>query len=68
MVQAPVQEQGRRERDPDHKVRVESIAKWIRGVFGGLTIVDTKRALILFETNHTPVYYFHKDDVRIDLM
>jgi uncharacterized protein (DUF427 family) len=68
MAQAPAQEQGRRERDPNHKVRVEPIAKWIRGVFGGQTIVDTKRALILFETGHTPVYYFHKDDVRMDLM
>ena len=68
MAQAPAQQQGGRERDPNHIVRVEPTAKWIRGVLGGKTIVDTKRALILFETNHTPVYYFHKEDVRMDLM
>ena len=58
----------RRTREPGHTVRTEPSPKWLRVLFGGATIVDTKRALLLFETGHVPVYYFPMEDVRMDLM
>jgi uncharacterized protein (DUF427 family) len=33
-----------------------------------MTIVDSKRVKLLFETGHLPVYYFPVDDVRMDLL
>ncbi|MBM2812347.1 MAG: hypothetical protein HW416_3106 [Chloroflexi bacterium] len=57
-----------RERDPNHKVETEPSARWVRVKFAGATIVDTRNALLLRETRHTPVYYFPPSDVRMDLM
>jgi uncharacterized protein (DUF427 family) len=38
----------------------------IRAVVGGETIVDSTRALYLFERDHLPVYYFPESDVRME--
>ena len=54
-------------RNPDHHVWVEPSPKWVRVLAGGETVVDTKHALLLRETGHTPVYYFPMDDVRMEL-
>ena len=45
-------------RDPQHTVTVEPCAKWVRVMHNGEFIADSRRALLLFETRHTPVYYF----------
>jgi uncharacterized protein (DUF427 family) len=37
-------------------------------MFGGETIVDSKRVKLLHETGHLPVYYFPMEDVRMDLL
>src|SRR5215210_2799360 len=66
MVQAVQAE--RRERDPDHKVEVEPSPRWVRVVFNGETIADSKRVKLLRETNNRPVYYFPREDVREDLL
>lgn len=55
-------------RDPDHHVTVEPCAKWVRVMVNGRYLADSRRTLLLFETRHVPVYYFPKDDVRMDLM
>jgi len=55
-------------RDPEHHVTVEPCAKWVRVMHHGEYIADSKRALLLYETGHIPVYYFPKEDVRTDLM
>ena len=55
-------------REPDHTVRVEPCAKWVRAMHNGQFIADSKRALLMFETRHLPVYYFPRDDVSMDLM
>jgi len=52
----------------DKIVSVEPTIKRIRAMFGGETIVDTRRALILFEEGHLPVYYVPREDVRQDLL
>ena len=53
-------------RSPDHHVWLEPSPKWVRVLAGGQTIVDTKRALLVRETGHTPVYYFPMDDTRME--
>ena len=58
----------RRVPNPEHKVEVEPSPRWVRVVFVGETIADTKRAMLLRETGHRPVYYFPRADVRMDLL
>ena len=52
----------------DRVVFVEPTIKRVRAMFGGETIVDSQRTLILFEEGHLPVYYFPLEDVRQDLL
>lgn len=53
---------------PDYQVRIEPGHGNVIAVFGGETIVDSRKALVLHETRHTPTYYFPKSDVRMDLL
>ena len=55
-------------RKPGHTVKVEPCAKWVRAMHNGQFVADSKRTLLLFETGHLPVYYFPREDVRMDLM
>ena len=48
--------------------RVEPSPRWVRVKFGGETIVDSKRAVLAYETGRLPIYYFPKEDVRMDLL
>ena len=42
------------------------IARWIRGTRGGDTIVDSRRAVLVWEPGHvTPIYAFPREDVSI---
>jgi uncharacterized protein (DUF427 family) len=52
----------------DRVVFVEPTIKRVRAMFGGEAVVDSRRALILFEEGHLPVYYFPLADVREDLL
>jgi uncharacterized protein (DUF427 family) len=52
----------------DRVVWVEPTIKRVRAMFGGETVVDSRRTLILFEQGHLPVYYFPLEDVRRDLL
>ena len=54
------------EKHPDYFVESKVSPKWVRVVFNGETVADSKRALIMRENRHTPVYYFPRDDVRMD--
>ncbi len=54
--------------EPEHLAVMEPTAKRVRVVFNGETIADSKRVLVMHETNHVPVYYFPIDDVRMDVM
>jgi len=53
---------------PDYDVHFEPCPKRLRVVFNGETIADSLNAQYLFETRHIPVYYFPRDDVRMDLL
>jgi uncharacterized protein (DUF427 family) len=43
--------------------RIEPTPRRIRVVLGGVTIVDTRRAMRVLETSHPPVYYVPVEDV-----
>jgi uncharacterized protein (DUF427 family) len=53
---------------PDYQVGMEPCAHRVRAVFNGETIVDTDRAMVMVETRHDPVYYFAREDLRMDLL
>jgi len=53
---------------PDYDVHFEPCPRRLRVVQGGVTIADSIRAKYLFETDHVPVYYFPRADVRMDLL
>jgi len=46
----------------------EDSPRRIRAMFGGETVVDSVHAKLLHEQAHLPVYYFPRDDVRMDLL
>lgn len=51
-----------------YRVRVEPCPHRVRAVVAGETVLDTTRALYLYETRHAPVWYVPLDDVRGDLL
>ena len=55
-------------RQGPHRVEVEPTPRRVRVVFNGETIADSRRAVLLRESNLLPVYYFPPEDVRSDLL
>src|SRR5215470_5801021 len=54
--------------DPGHWVHVSDSPRNVRVIFGDETIADSKRVKLLRESSILPVYYFPKQDVRMDLL
>ena len=54
------------DREPAATLRVEPSPRWVRAYVGGHAIVDSKRALLVYEPRRLPVYYFPTADVRMD--
>ncbi len=52
---------------PGHYVEARPNPKRVRAVLGGETVADSKRTLLVRERGHAPVYYFPRDDARMDL-
>ncbi|MEM7252222.1 MAG: DUF427 domain-containing protein [Pseudomonadota bacterium] len=48
---------------PNYRVYWEPSPKRVRVQFNDHTVVDSERAVLLYETKHIPVYYFPMDDV-----
>lgn len=46
----------------------EPVAYRVRAVVEGETVADSRRAHLLHETGHLPVYYFPADDLRAELL
>jgi uncharacterized protein (DUF427 family) len=46
----------------------EDSPRRIRGVLAGETVVDSARVKLLHEHAHLPIYYFPREDVRMDLL
>lgn len=50
---------------PEHRVETVPCAKRVRAMLGGVTILDTQRAVVLRETGHIAVYYVPREDVAM---
>jgi len=46
----------------------EPSPRWVRIMFGGQVIANSKRMRLLHETGHLPVYYFPQEDVRMEYL
>jgi len=55
-------------RDPYHRVDVLNSSRHLKVVVGGLTVAETSRPRLLFETGLPTRYYIPKADVRMDLL
>lgn len=53
---------------PDYRVDIERTPRRLRVEFNGEILADTTRGLLMRETGHTPVYYFPREDARLDIM
>jgi len=53
---------------PDPRTEIEPSPRWVRVKFGGETIADSKRVLLVRESRRLPAYYFPRADVRADLL
>jgi uncharacterized protein (DUF427 family) len=51
---------------PDEGFRWEPSPRHVRAVFNGETVADSRRAMLLIEPRHLPVFYFPFEDVRRD--
>lgn len=53
--------------EPGYVIFTLPAPKRVRVVAGGHTVADSTHALMLFESDHIPIYYFPIEDVRMDL-
>ncbi len=51
-----------------HSREFEPSPRWVRVYFNNQLIADSKNMMLLRETNHLPIYYFPKQDVRMDCL
>lgn len=68
MVKAKPSESTVRKDIPGYRIQIEPCPRRVRVVYNGMTVADSSRALVLRETRLMPVYYFPREDVRMDLM
>ena len=52
----------------DHKISATQTDWRISVEFNGVAIADSSKAILLHEGSMAPVYYFPRDEVRMDLM
>jgi uncharacterized protein (DUF427 family) len=53
---------------PQHIIYIQDVPQRIRAVFNGETVVDTRRAKVLYESNIPGQWYIPAEDVRADLL
>ncbi|MDR1727240.1 MAG: DUF427 domain-containing protein [Acidobacteriota bacterium] len=49
-------------------VTIYTSPKWIRVVFGGKVVADSRQVLLVYDYGGIPVYYFPKKDVRTEYL
>ena len=54
--------------EPGSALYLEPTPKRIRAVVGNAAVADSRRAMLLQESGHQPIYYFPPEDVRSDLL
>lgn len=55
-------------RDPFHRIDVRQGSRHVQIEVDGLTVADSSRPRLLFETHLPPRFYLPRDDVRLDLL
>ena len=55
-------------KNPGYKLRFEPSPRRVRCGFNGEIIADSTSMRLLYEPGHLPVYYFPRQDVRLDLL
>jgi uncharacterized protein (DUF427 family) len=55
-------------RDPFHRVEAIPSSRHVKVVLDGVTLAETHRPVMVFESNVHPRYYIPKVDVRMDLL
>jgi uncharacterized protein (DUF427 family) len=53
---------------PDHPITIAPSDKRVRVTFGGTTIADTVRALVLKEASYPPVFYIPRADAQMSAL
>jgi uncharacterized protein (DUF427 family) len=53
---------------PAHKLLMHEFPRRVRATFGGETVFDTVRAMLVHETGLLPQVYVPQDDIRADLL
>ncbi len=56
------------EKHPGYMVHIEKSPRRVRVEWGGEIIADSIAALLVRESDHVPVFYFPRSDVRMDLL
>ena len=52
---------------PDYEIEIKVVDHEITALLQGQVIAKSDKALILNESNHVPIVYFPREDVRMDL-
>jgi uncharacterized protein (DUF427 family) len=52
----------------DPAVKIEPWPRWVRAFVNGRPVVDSKRVLLVTEPGALPVFYFPREDVRMELL
>ncbi len=42
--------------------------RWVRVYFNRQLVADSRKTMLLRESDHLPLYYFPKEDVRMDCL
>src|SRR5258705_13930952 len=51
---------------PEHSIDTRPAEKRVQGTLNGEVIADSKNAIVMREGNYAPVYYFPRNDVKMD--
>lgn len=54
--------------NPGYELTVEPFSGHVRVSFAGSVVAESDRAMVLREQGHGPVYYFPREDMRMDLL
>ena len=54
--------------EPGQTLYLEPTPKRVRAVLGGVTVADSRRAMLLQESGLQPIYYFPREDVHTELL
>lgn len=55
-------------RNPGYKIDLEPVPARLRVELGGEAVTESENAQVMYELGHAPVYYFSREDARMDLL